>query len=103
MSLNPRTRFVFPAINLFLLLSVRQIAAQITASPALVLSGSVAKEQKYSLPDLKQLARTTVTAKDHDGSANTYEDVSLNLLLSQAGVPQKSALRGKNMSLAVLG
>ena len=77
-------------------------AAQNESASALVIHGAVAKEQQFTPGDLKQLARITVTAKDHDGNTHSYQGVSLNLLLSQAGVPQQGALRGKGMSLAVL-
>jgi hypothetical protein len=77
-------------------------AAQNAPGPDLVIRGAIGKEQQFTLANLKQLSRTTVTAKDHDGNSHTYEGVSLNLLLSQCGVPQKGDLRGKGMSLAVL-
>jgi DMSO/TMAO reductase YedYZ molybdopterin-dependent catalytic subunit len=68
----------------------------------LVVKGAVKQELRLTAADLKTLARTKVTAKDHDGAAHEYEGVALQALLGKAGTPQTSEMRGKNMTLVVI-
>ena len=68
----------------------------------LVVKGEVKQELRLSAADFKALARTKVTAKDHDGVLREYEGVTLQSLLAKAGVPFGSELRGQNMALAVV-
>ena len=72
------------------------------AAPALLVKGAVKQELRLTLNDLKSMARTTVTAKGHDGSTHEYEGVTLAGLLTKAGAPQAGDLRGKSMSLCVV-
>jgi len=76
--------------------------AQAPADVALMVKGAVKQELRLSAADLKAMARTKVTAKDHDGVAREYEGVALQTLLSKAGAPQSGELRGKNMTLVVV-
>jgi hypothetical protein len=48
------------------------------------------------------MQRTKVATKGHDGATHEYEGVTLQLLLTKAGVPQGDDLRGKNMALCVV-
>lgn len=84
-----------------LLCAVSVVAAQ-TPSPDLTIRGAIPKELQLTLADLKQLPRTSVTAKDHGGATHTYEGVALQALLAKAGVPQGGDIRGKKMTLYVL-
>jgi DMSO/TMAO reductase YedYZ molybdopterin-dependent catalytic subunit len=76
-------------------------AAQ-TGAPDLVVRGAVAKELQLTLANLKQMPRTSVTAKDHGGTSHTYEGVALQSLLAEAGLPHGGDIRAKNMVLAVV-
>jgi len=77
-------------------------AAAGSDAPILTVKGEVKQELRLSAADLKALARTKVTAKDHDGASREYEGVTLQSLLAKAGVPLGSELRGKNMTLVVV-
>lgn len=84
-----------------------QTAAQAPAPAAddgvaLLVKGAVKQELRLTVADLKALARTKVTTKDHDGMAHEYEGVTLQSLLAKAGVPQASEMRGKSMMLMVI-
>jgi DMSO/TMAO reductase YedYZ molybdopterin-dependent catalytic subunit len=77
-------------------------APTVSGGVALVVKGVVKQELQLTMADLKGLARTKVTAKDHDGVAREYEGVALQALLAKAGVPLGGELRGKNMTLVVV-
>lgn len=73
-----------------------------TAPPDLSVHGVVSKELQLTLANLKQMPRTSVTAKDHGGTTRVYEGVALQALLAEAGVPHGGEIRGKNMTLVVV-
>jgi DMSO/TMAO reductase YedYZ molybdopterin-dependent catalytic subunit len=72
------------------------------AAPALLVKGAVKQELRLTLNDLKNMPRTKVAAKGHDGSTHEYEGVTLASLLAKAGAPQAGDLRGRSMSLCVV-
>jgi len=72
------------------------------AAPALLVKGAVKQELRLTLNDLKNMPRTKVAAKGHDGSTHEYEGVTLASLLTKAGAPQAGDLRGRSMSLCVV-
>jgi DMSO/TMAO reductase YedYZ molybdopterin-dependent catalytic subunit len=76
-------------------------AAQ-TGPSTLLITGAVAQDLKLNLDDLKKLPRKSVTTKGHDDQMHQYDGVPIGALLTKAGVPQGSALRGKSMALAVV-
>jgi len=86
--------------------SVAQTTAQIPpASPnaiSLVVKGAVQSELRFTAAEWKVMARAKVSAKDHGGVEHSYEGVTLQALLLQAGVPQGDTLRGKSMTLVVV-
>lgn len=90
------------AIAFVVLLCAVSVAAAQTSAPDLTIGGAIPKELQLTLADLKQLPRTSVTAKDHGGATHTYEGVALQALLAKAGVPQGGDIRGKKMTLYVL-
>lgn len=69
------------------------------AAPVLSVGGEVARALKLSAADLAKLPRQTVSAKDHDGKAATFEGVALVEVLRLAGVEFGEKLRGKNLAL----
>jgi|SRR5271167_3335629 len=77
-------------------------AAAAQNADELSVTGAVAKELHLSAADLKKLAHTSVTAKDHSGASHTYDGVALQELLGQAGAPHGDGLRGKNMAMVVV-
>jgi len=76
-------------------------AAAGSDAPILVVKGEVKQELRLSSADFKTMTRTKVTAKDHDGVSREYEGVTLQSLLTKAGVPQGHEIRGKSMTLVV--
>jgi DMSO/TMAO reductase YedYZ molybdopterin-dependent catalytic subunit len=81
----------------------RPAAASDPASSAtLTITGAVAQDLKLTLDDLKKLPRKSITTKGHDDQMHQYDGVPIGALLSKAGVPQGSALRGKSMALVVV-
>jgi DMSO/TMAO reductase YedYZ molybdopterin-dependent catalytic subunit len=89
----------------FGVIAAAQSAAPAAASvggAALVIRGAVKQEVSLSLPDLKSLPRTKLSAKAHDGAMHEYEGVSLQSLLAKAGVPAAGDLKGKSMALFVV-
>jgi DMSO/TMAO reductase YedYZ molybdopterin-dependent catalytic subunit len=90
------------AIALAAFLCAVSIVAAQTPSPDLTIRGAIPKELQLTLADLKQLPRTSMTAKDHGGATHTYEGVALQVLLAKAGAPQGGDIRGKKMTLCVL-
>jgi DMSO/TMAO reductase YedYZ molybdopterin-dependent catalytic subunit len=72
------------------------------AAPALLVKGAVKQDLRLTLNDLKNMPRTKVAAKGHDGSTHEYEGVTLASLLTKAGAPQAGDLRGRSMSLCVV-
>jgi DMSO/TMAO reductase YedYZ molybdopterin-dependent catalytic subunit len=73
-----------------------------TGPSTLLITGAVAQDLKLNLDDLKKLPRKSVTTKGHDDQMHQYDGVPIGALLTKAGVPQGSALRGKSMALAVV-
>ena len=67
----------------------------------LTIAGDVPKPLTLSPADLKTYPRTTVTIQD-EGRAVTYEGVLLGELLSRAGAPLGSELRGNSVASYVL-
>ena len=53
-------------------------------------------------PELKELPRITLTAKDHDGKEAAFSGVELVELLKMAGVQFGKDLRGEKMALYLL-
>jgi DMSO/TMAO reductase YedYZ molybdopterin-dependent catalytic subunit len=90
------------AIAFFACLGTLHAAVAQTSSPDLTIRGTVPNELRLTLTDLKQLPRTSVTAKDHGGATHTYEGVALQALLAKAGAPQGGDIRGNKMTLFVL-
>jgi DMSO/TMAO reductase YedYZ molybdopterin-dependent catalytic subunit len=91
------------AMNVVAVGGAKQTQAPAADSAAtLAVKGAVKQELRLSAADLKALARTKVTAKDHDGTAREYEGVALQTLLAKAGVPMGGELRGKNMTLVIV-
>lgn len=75
------------------------------ASPgeiSLAVKGAVQNQLQFTAEEWKVMARSKVTAKDHGGVEHSYEGVTLQALLLQAGVPQGDTLRGKSMTLVVV-
>lgn len=70
-----------------------------TAAQILSVGGEVAHPLKLSAADLAKLPRQTVSAKDHDGKAATFEGVALVEVLRLAGVEFGEKLRGKSLAL----
>lgn len=79
-----------------------QTPAPVPDATVLVVGGEVKQELRLSAADLKGMARTKITAKDHEGASHEYEGVTLQSLLAKAGVPQGHEIRGKNMTLVVV-
>src|SRR5262245_5721581 len=69
---------------------------------ALRVTGAVKTPLKLSLAEVKEMPRTKLTAKDHDGSEAMYEGVALHEILRRAGVPQGESLRGEALSMCLL-
>lgn len=67
--------------------------------PVLTVSGEVTRPLKLSAADLAKLPRQTVSAKNHDGKAVTFEGVALVEVLRLAGVEFGEKLRGKSLAL----
>src|SRR5271168_56490 len=87
--------------------SAAQTTAQIPppGSPSaisLVVKGAIPHELRFTAAEWKVMARAKVSAKDHEGVEHSYEGVTLQALLLQAGVPQGDTLRGKSMTLVVV-
>jgi hypothetical protein len=87
--------------------SAGQTSAQIpprasTGEISLVVKGAVQSQLQFTAAEWKVMARAKVTAKDHGGVEHSYEGVTLQALLLQAGVPQGDTLRGKSMTLVVV-
>jgi hypothetical protein len=110
-----RKRLGFVGIALLLAMAMLTIAgegvAQTTAQippPApsndisLVVKGAVQSQLQFTAAEWKVMARAKVSAKDHGGVEHSYEGVTLQALLLQAGVPQGDTLRGKSMTLVVV-
>jgi DMSO/TMAO reductase YedYZ molybdopterin-dependent catalytic subunit len=96
-------KILFPLAGAFILLLggwVRLVAQ--TVVPDLTVRGAVTKELQLSVANLKQMPRTSITAKDHGGVSHAYEGVAVQTLLTEAGVPHGSDLRGKSMVLVVV-
>ena len=70
-----------------------------SATQILSVGGEVSRPLKLSATDLAKLPRQTVSAKDHDGKAATFEGVALIEVLRLAGVEFGEKLRGKNLAL----
>jgi len=86
----------------FTLVARAQAPGSAPEQTVLVVNGDVKQELRLSAADLKALARTKVTAKDHEGVSHEYEGVTLQSLLAKIGVPQGHEIRGKNMTLVVV-
>ena len=105
-----RTKTIFGVTKLVLALSLFGAAlATLAPAPApsadgvlLSIKGEVKQELRLTAADWKVMKHERLTAKDHSGVAHDYEGVSLEDLLRQAGVPQGSELRGKNMTLIAI-
>jgi DMSO/TMAO reductase YedYZ molybdopterin-dependent catalytic subunit len=87
--------------------SVAQTTAQIpppapSNAISLVVKGAVQSQLRFTADEWKVMARARVSAKDHGGVEHSYEGVTLQALLLQAGVPQGDTLRGKSMMLVVV-
>jgi DMSO/TMAO reductase YedYZ molybdopterin-dependent catalytic subunit len=65
----------------------------------LTIGGEVARPLKLGAEDLAKLPRQSVTARDPDGKAVTFEGVALVEVLRLAGVEFGDKLRGKNLAL----
>lgn len=110
MQRNTFLRLRIAAGLLALALFVRDAAAQNagrTPTPSndvatLIVKGAVKQELHVTAADLKAMARTKLTAKDHDGTVHEYEGVALQSLLAKAGAPQAGEMRGKNMTLVAI-
>lgn len=93
-----------PIILLLASLSASVAFGQTNQAPApapavLNVGGEVARPLKLSAADVAKLPRQTVSAKDHDGKATTFEGVALVEVLRLAGVEFGEKLRGKNLAL----
>ena len=73
--------------------------ASAPAPQTLSVGGEVSRPLKLSAADLAKLPRQTVSAKDHDGKAVTFEGVALVEVLRMAGVEFGEKLRGKSLAL----
>jgi DMSO/TMAO reductase YedYZ molybdopterin-dependent catalytic subunit len=80
------------------------LAAQTTpSSPALSISGDVAKPLSLSLTDLRLMPHQTLKVTNpHEHKDEVYEGVPLSDLLKLAGVPQGDQLRGAAMATYVV-
>jgi DMSO/TMAO reductase YedYZ molybdopterin-dependent catalytic subunit len=89
---------------LFLVFVGHLVSAQAPAPAAtLKISGNVTTPLELSLADLKVMPRKTITVNNpHDKKSEAYEGVLLQTLLSKAGAPQGSQLRGPAMATYVL-
>ena len=86
----------------FTLVAQAQGQATATEPVVLVVNGEVKQKLRLSTADIKAMTRTKVTVKGHDGVSHEYEGVTLQSLLTKAGVPQGHEIRGKNMTLVVV-
>ena len=102
LSLRRKSFAGIAALTLMAAAAAAQNAGNANSAAALVVKGSVKQELRLTLPELKAMPRTKVTAKGHDGSTHEYEGVTLVSLLAKAGAPQTGDLRGKNMTLCVV-
>ena len=62
------------------------------------ITGEVQKPLTLSAADLAAMPRTSVSAKDKQGVAQTYSGVALPELFRAAGVTTGGQLRGKNLA-----
>jgi hypothetical protein len=87
--------------------STGQTSAQIpppasTSAISLVVKGAVQSQLQFTAAEWNVMARAKLSAKDHGGVEHSYEGVTLQALLLQAGVPHGDELRGKSMTLVVV-
>lgn len=78
----------------------RQPAAQGPSS--VQVNGIVTTPLTLTTADLLAMPRTTVTAKDKDGTSHQYTGVPVAEILNKAGVTTGKQLRGKNMAKYLL-
>jgi hypothetical protein len=99
-------RFLLHALLAAILCSATAARAQTlspsASSPALTVSGDVAKPLSFSIVDLRAMQHITVKVTNpHDHKDEVYEGIPVVDLLKLAGVPQGSQLRGAAMSTMV--
>jgi hypothetical protein len=88
---------------LFLFFTSAMYAQAVPHSPALTISGDVAKPLSLSLADVTALPHKTVKVTNpHDHNDEVYDGVPLADLLKLAGTPQGDQLRGAAMATYVL-
>jgi hypothetical protein len=87
-----------------LLLIAASLAGQTAPhSPALTISGNIAKPLSFSLVELSAMPHKTLKVTNpHDQKDEVYEGVPLADLLRLAGAPQGDQLRGPAMATYVL-
>jgi DMSO/TMAO reductase YedYZ molybdopterin-dependent catalytic subunit len=92
------------ATSMMMTVSGSAIAQATAASDHLIITGDIPKPLSLSLDDLRHLSRTTVKAtNEHEGGAQeVYEDVSLAILLKQAGAPQGSQIKGPALATYIV-
>src|SRR5262245_27179754 len=84
------------------------VAVLLVSSPVhaedivLTITGQVEKALKLTLTELHAMPSVKVDAKDHNGTAASYEGVLLHEVLRRAGVPQGESLHGTAMGLCAL-
>ncbi|MBC9934239.1 molybdopterin-dependent oxidoreductase [Chitinophaga qingshengii] len=65
--------------------------------PAVKVSGEVTHPLTLYPENLRQMKRTTVALKDHEGNERAYTGVPVQEILEQAGVTTGKTLKGKNL------
>lgn len=77
-------------------------AAVASVRAEIAIGGEVPKSVSLTLADLEKLPRKTVRAKAHNGTMYDYEGVTIDVVLSQAGVVFGDAMRGKAMATVLV-
>src|ERR1700744_4021664 len=86
----------------FVLASLSITASAQEKEPTVKVTGEVTKPLTLTAVDLAAMPRTSVSAKDKQGTPHTYTGVALSELFNQAGVTTGRQLRGENLAKYVL-
>jgi hypothetical protein len=77
-------------------------AAQSPSPATLSVTGDVPAALTLTAADLAQMPRDTISIDEEDGTKTAYQGVSLQAILSKAGIPIGHNLRGKMLASYVL-
>jgi len=99
---NLRTGTVF-CVAMWMAGAAAAQQANVPAPPSLTITGAVTSPLTLSVAGLEKMPQTTLrVVNPHSHQPETYQGVSLDALLQQAGVPHGEAIRGKWMTAYVL-